>query len=558
MTIIKYLLFFTKTIDDKILSKFLKLNMFFILNAVFQMLFILSFYYLVKSFNKDNSLFLDKNIIFFFDYLSLEKKNSTFIYLFLFFGVCSNTISIISNYIKSKFSTEFLTKSRSYFYQNYLNFNYLNLYKENLDKYVNRIITQCDRSSVILLDSFNNIIQNFFLIICIIIPSLIINPKITIISISFLGFIFISISILFKKRIKFFGSNTSSYTAERINLINILFDNLNEIKINLTKDFFNKIFFSNEKESNRIYKNMSVLSHSLKPMFEIILIIIFSVIIIFFVKENMNIFSISDLIILSLVTLYRLLPSTNVVYQSLNEINFNTSALKELTEEIKKFDFKNEELVVDKKLIDKEIKSVEFEKIHISIKEKQIIKNFNRNFVKNRIYGIHGESGSGKTTFLNIFSGLIKPNSGKILVNGISNHLYENIEWYKNISLMPQKVNLLRASIYKNIAFEYDDNKINKNKIDIICERLNLNKRFNNLEEKLTFASGGELQRISIARSIYKNSQILLFDEPSNNLDEKNTNDFYYILDGIKKDKIIIVSSHDKNFINKCDQIINF
>ena len=78
------------------------------------------------------------------------------------------------------------------------------------------------------------------------------------------------------------------------------------------------------------------------------------------------------------------------------------------------------------------------------------------------------------------------------------------------------------------------------------------------MNEKLNFASGGELQRISIARSIYKNAQILLFDEPSSSLDEKNRNDFYNILNDIKKNKIIIVSSHDKDFINKCDEIINF
>lgn len=559
MIIIKNLFFFTKSIDEKIHIKFFKVNFFFILNALFQMIFILSFYYLVKSFDKNNDIFLDANINYIFNFFKLEKNNTFFIYLFLFFGICSNIINITSNYIKSQFSTEFLTKSRSFFYKNYLNLNYIDIYKENLDIYINKVITQCDRTSVLLLDSFNNIIQNFFLIIFIITPLLVINPQITIVSILILGFIFISISILFKKKIKFFGVKTSLYTSQRINLINILFDNLNEIKINLTKDFFNEVFFKNEKKSNQIYKKMSVLSHSLKPIFEIVLIIIFSIIIFFFVKQNINILNVSDLIVLSLVTLYKLLPSANVVYQSLNEINFNTPALKELTGEVKKFHSKNtEELVFDKTIIDKEIKSVVFEKINISINEKHIIKNFNANFEKNRIYGIHGESGSGKTTFLNTFSGLIKPNSGKILVNRKISNVYENIEWFKNLSLMPQKVHLLSASIYQNIAFEYNDNKIDKAKIDVICAKLNLNKRFYDLNEKLNFASGGELQRISIARSIYKNAQILLFDEPSSSLDEKNRNDFYNILNYIKKNKIIIVSSHDKDFINKCDEIINF
>tara|TARA_A100001015_G_C15031452_1_gene733495 strand:- start:31 stop:1173 length:1143 start_codon:yes stop_codon:yes gene_type:complete len=380
MIIISYLLFFTKTIDKKVHIKFLKVNFYFILNALFQMIFILSFYYMVKSFDKNNDIFSDKNINYIFDFFKLEKNNSYFIYIFLFFGIISNILSIISNYIKSQFSTEFLTETRSFFYKNYLNLNYINFYKHNLDNYINKVITQCDRTAVLFLDSVNNIIQNFFLIIFIIIPSLIINPKITIASILILGFIFISISFLFKKKIKFFGTKTTLYTSERIKLINILFDNLNEIKINLTKNFFYEVFFKNEKQSNKIYKKMTVLSHSLKPVFEIILIIIFSIIIIFFVQKNLDVLSKSDLIILSLVTLYKLLPSANVVYQSLNEINFNTSALKQLNDEIKKFDLKDKGLAFDKKIIDKNIKSVAFKKINIYINEKHIIRDFNAIF----------------------------------------------------------------------------------------------------------------------------------------------------------------------------------
>lgn len=183
------------------------------------------------------------------------------------------------------------------------------------------------------------------------------------------------------------------------------------------------------------------------------------------------------------------------------------------------------------------------------------------NFNHKSIIGIFGPSGSGKTTLLNIISGLIIPekkNQGLF----VNNHkISENncMDYYDHISYVHQKTFLLESGLKKNIILNQN---FNLKRYETICNITNINKLIRNSKkneiiklgrEKL---SGGQLQRLSIARALYKNPDILILDEATNAMDEKNQKFIINNLLKIKKIKFIFICSHDIKVMKYCDRIV--
>ena len=262
--------------------------------------------------------------------------------------------------------------------------------------------------------------------------------------------------------------------------------------------------------------------------------------------------------------LYKILPSANVVYTSFNQINFDKSSVNKIYDEIykknsnesnydviksKDFDFLNESLLTLK------VKDLKF-----GYNKEDIINNFNYTFRINNFYLIKGSSGKGKSTLMNLLIGLIPFNHGEIFYNDKKFVNYKNENWYEKISYVPQKITLLNNSIRENITFSFDNN-IDDEKYINILKKVNLYHEFSNREnetinELSNNISGGQAQRIGLARALYRDSKIIFLDEPTSNLDNKNENDFLELVNKLKKDKMIIMISHKNHKNITFDDII--
>ena len=151
--------------------------------------------------------------------------------------------------------------------------------------------------------------------------------------------------------------------------------------------------------------------------------------------------------------------------------------------------------------------------------------------------------------------------SGKILINKKKVNIFNHLQWFKKISYVSQNVNIFNDTIHKNISYNLGVNKTKNNtkKTISILNSLNLkefSKRDKKLDELGKTISGGQLQRIAIARALFKNSEIIIFDEPTRNLDVKNEKLLLDQIKFLKKDKIIIFISHNKKNLGICDKII--
>jgi ABC-type transport system involved in cytochrome bd biosynthesis fused ATPase/permease subunit len=191
-------------------------------------------------------------------------------------------------------------------------------------------------------------------------------------------------------------------------------------------------------------------------------------------------------------------------------------------------------------------------------KNKFLFKNLSLELKKGKTYFLQGDSGIGKSTFVELLLGLLKPNSGRILVDNknIKNNL---IGWYKSLSYVPQKANLIQETLLNNIIL-FSEEK-NSQKLVSILNLLNLNnltKESEELGRQGAKSSGGQAQRIVIARAMIKNSDICVIDEGTAALDSKSEIDIIKKIITFKVNNVILFISHKKNLKKYFDYSLIF
>ena len=213
-----------------------------------------------------------------------------------------------------------------------------------------------------------------------------------------------------------------------------------------------------------------------------------------------------------------------------------------------------------------EFKNQKFKNIFFFYDEKEIIlENLNFDYNKNKFIGIFGDSGGGKTTFINLLLGLLRPKKGEILINDIKSEEVLN-EFQKNVSYVPQDIYLIDSDIKENVALtdgaelsykNLEEIKIALNKAEFVSNKdLITNEILNRkVGQKGINLSGGQLQRVGIARAFYRKSQILILDEATRSLDQTTEEEIIKNLVKKKNDITIIMISHNKNNFKYCDEI---
>jgi ABC-type bacteriocin/lantibiotic exporter with double-glycine peptidase domain len=195
----------------------------------------------------------------------------------------------------------------------------------------------------------------------------------------------------------------------------------------------------------------------------------------------------------------------------------------------------------------------------------KILNNVSLTINKGEKITIKGQTGSGKSTLVNIISGLLDPLEGKIIVDDKEINSLNKISWQKNFAIVPQTVFLSDSSILENIAIGYELDEINLEKakqvakiaqIDSFIEKLP-NQYLEKVGERGVRLSGGQRQRIGIARALYRDASIIILDEPTNALDKETEKLVMDSISNLGKDITLIMISHSNNLLQYFDQVID-
>ena len=196
-------------------------------------------------------------------------------------------------------------------------------------------------------------------------------------------------------------------------------------------------------------------------------------------------------------------------------------------------------------------------------KNVKVLKSLSYNFYKGKIYSLMGPSGSGKSTLLNLISLIDRPSNGSIKFNNSQVNFNENnkndIFRAKNIGIVYQQNNLLPdftalENIYLACLSINDNKNLAISKADKLLKKIGLSNRSNHFPSQL---SGGEIQRVTIARAIINDPEIILADEPMGSLDMKTAKNIFDLLNNQKKsNRLIIFATHNRFFANKADCLL--
>ena len=432
------------------------------------------------------------------------------------------------------------------------------------EKNTSELLRNCDQEIVVFTRCWNAIVTltlEIIIVILILILIIFVQPLITLVPFVLLflfSLIFVKLSKNFLTKI---GAKRFDLQALKIKYLVEGFGSVREIKVNQNISYFVKSFKITLSKLLKITKIKMILNEVIRPTFEFLVVaaIISNALILNYLEYDWE-QTLSIIIIYGLASI-RILPAFNKIVQNVSNLIFNAPAVHKLYKELNDNDHQSNfyRIISEKINFNKKLK---LSKLSFGYdKRNQILSNLNISFNKGDIVGITGESGTGKSSLLDIISGLIVPNSGEILVDDNIVSL-NNIDWYNKISYASDKNYFIDDTIKQNITLNRRDEKIDVHKLEKVLRITNLLYGENELEIDLNKKMGeigknlssGQKQRISLSRSLYKKCEILIMDESTNAIDEKSQGQ---VLDKIvnfaKENKItLIIVSHDKKVLAKC------
>ena len=325
--------------------------------------------------------------------------------------------------------------------------------------------------------------------------------------------------------------------------------------------FFIDEYFRKNYLKARVVSNQATVGQIPRFFLELISIaglVSFIILLLFQGKDTSSLITILGVFV---AATFRMIPSLNRIIAAVQSLKYYSPALDVICEELKLVDDKIE-LLNDVELYSFKNK-IEFKNVHFYFNERNKILN-GVNFVieKGKTIGIIGESGSGKSTFVDLLIGLHKPKTGEIFIDGKSG-LQMKQAWRNNIGYVSQSIYLTDDTIENNIALGVLGSDINKDKISEILKQVRLEDLIKELElgihtkvgERGVQLSGGQRQRIGIARALYHNPEILILDEATSALDSETEMEVMKSLNYFKGKKTIIMIAHRLSTLSECDEI---
>jgi len=444
-------------------------------------------------------------------------------------------------------------------FENYLRKPYLEQKLSNSSNVVSGIVHRADSLMSAGLSPALTMVSQFFIFFGVLIFLLTVNFKITLIifSVFFLYYLVISLNLK-----SVFKRNSHRIDSAQIGIVSVVSEahgGLRELILNNLFHYFSNIYKQRDKTRRTAIKLNALFTGSPRYIIESLGIIAFASI--FLLGDNKEFVNLIPLMGLLAMSAQRLLPAFQQTYSAWATFKSGTKLIESALDTLELKNYYSD-LNPDDPLLNFS-KSIKIENVSFSYPgSKNILRNINIEIKAGSTIGIIGETGSGKSTFVDIILGLLKPTDGKILIDDIELNDKNLKSWFKQTSSLSQKIFISDTNIFENIAFGKRGKEINPEKINEVAYQASLSKLLNDnnrinlsIGEGGSSLSGGQIQRIGIARALYKNAKLIVLDEPTSAIDKNTSRQILEIFSKLKeKTKIII--SHDVQSLDFCDQII--
>jgi ATP-binding cassette, subfamily B, bacterial PglK len=495
-----------------------------------------------------------------FNFFNFHSFSIFFLYSFLFtFSaiLMGSLISMYSVMLLSRIATKSGVVLGDKLLRHYLFLSWMDINAKSANHIINEIYQESSRVTQNIFVPLLMIHKFIILTFLTTLGLFFIDPVLTLYFFFALGLTYVIIYLTLRSRL-YKNSEMLTFAHEaRLSYLSNVFDLIKQIKIWRNENYFGDGFHKASQAWGDAYRqNLNV---ALLPRYAVEALILLGASIVIFVTFSSGIDTSSALPKLSifLFSSFKILPALQGIYYSSSQIRGNIFSLEQIIKtltSIHKLKEKKSNSKIEK------ISSIRFQDISFSFNDKNnfSLKNISLELKANNIIGVIGKSGAGKSTFCDIMMGFIKADKGKILINNKEVDVFENIEWFKKLSYAPPVPKLIEDNLEQNIYFQSH----NVHDFDFLDQLINLDfleeEGLKNSSEQYNF-SAGEMQRIGLARALArKQPELIILDEPTSALDNINRSLFLEKLQSYKKDKIIILITHDLELLKILDQIIVF
>ena len=472
-----------------------------------------------------------------------------------------NLLMILCIYLQNKFVINWKNDLNKMLMKFYLNAPYMQMFKTtNSEKIYNLTALTAQTLETFVMRSF--VFFTNSIITLIILSLLFIKfPAIALFTVIFVIASMVILNKFFKHKTEVLAPQMLSFSLKNNNQVLENIKNLKEIRIFSAEKYFLDKFNKVQRENNNvIFKNTFYASI---PPYLVEIILVISLIILAGLITLKNYGDSSKIIAsygLILGIVFRIAPSLNRIQVALNHMNSSKDLVKKMNDEYEQNHFdvvsnvtnNNDSLEFNEK--------IKFEDVSFGYRENvSVIKDCSFEIKKGEFVGIIGLSGAGKTTMADILMGLLPVNSGKITVDN-EEITEKNINAFRNLTgYVPQEANLLENSFKNNVAWGQDEKNIDDERV---IESLKLAQLYDFVQENgginsvIRGLSQGQKQRLMIARGLYKNPEILIFDEATSSLDVETEHEITKMLTSLKGNKTLIAIAHRLSTLKECDKLI--
>jgi ABC-type multidrug transport system fused ATPase/permease subunit len=481
--------------------------------------------------------------------------------IIIIFYIIKSLYLVFLYWQQSKFSAKLGEKISCNLYSNYLYKPYSFHVNKNSTELLRNIKTETLQFTEVIKSTLNIFLESLVLT-SILILLIYIEPIASVSMLLFCVLLSVFFSKFTSKRLERWGQIRQAVSINTTKTINHSLGAIKDVKIfELENNFLNEFIHSNSKDVN-IQKKMSTLAFLPRLFMEFVAVSGLMLFLFIIKLRGGNIQLLIPVLGIFLASAFRSIPSINRIITSLQFINFSRPVINLLEGEFKDFSNKINDTIISETI---EFTQLKIENITFSydkILSTPILKNVSLEINKGDIIGIIGESGAGKSTFVDIILGIYEVDSGRILFNNklINEH---KSEWFSQIGYIQQNVYLIDNTLASNIAFGIEKDKIDYNKLESAIQQANLQDFVNKLPNGINTTvgerglriSGGQRQRIGIARALYREPNFLVFDEATSNLDYNTENVILETINNLSKTKTIIIIAHRQSTLVFCKYI---
>lgn len=412
------------------------------------------------------------------------------------------------------------------------------------------------------------LITEVFCVICICILIVIVDWKMALCIMAFAAFGFVIVSLTCRRYLRRIGKEYQYYTGMVNGSLIQIVQGIKEITVMRCKEFFVSKYENALEKRQKIVIGQVVAAESPAFLIEAVCVAGMILVVCISALRNTEMTGFVSGLGAFAIAAFRILPSVGKITNNLNNFMFYYPSLESAYENVKM-------MKTEKKPEKKNLAAATEEKSSFSDSlvlkdivwrypegERNVLEGLNIRIEKGKSVGLIGISGAGKTTVADIVLGLFYPQKGEILIDGRPKEEVD-ASWHRMIGYVPQNIYLIDDTVRNNVAFGVEEDSIDDTKVWHALSQAQLKEFVEKLPEGLNTQmgdrgirfSGGQRQRMAIARALYNDPEILVLDEATSALDTETENAVMEAIDLLHNQKTLIIVAHRLSTIENCDVV---